>query len=187
MVRLDDRLFTFYSTTYRWWLRPSSEDFYFSLLISESNDNTFDDSIQCFLRNHAATNVLPYKTRMLLQMCSRTRRNDSTDSFGLIILLLTMLFDKLWLRMCSRTRRHSSNNICCRYVLFRFTKLIYNNATLWTMLLRISSRIRRLGSILFLLLVYILYIYILCIYVTPVLIFHVVWAYWSDALLGNSN
>ena len=54
--------------------------FIFSLLISESNDNTFDDSIQCFLRNHAAKNVLPYKTRMLLRMYSRTRRNDSNDA-----------------------------------------------------------------------------------------------------------
>ena len=72
---------------------------------------------------------------MLLQMSFQTRRNASTDSFGLMILLQTMLFDELWLRMSSRIRRHDSNDICCWYVLFRFT----NSNRSITMLLYESS------------------------------------------------
>ena len=38
-----------------------------------------------------------------------------------MILLQTLLFDKLWLRISFRIRRHNSNDIYCRYVLFGFT------------------------------------------------------------------
>ena len=98
MVRLDDRLFAFYSTTYWWHLPPWGLLFQFvNLWIQRQHVLMIRSDV---LWNHAAKDVLP-----------------------------------------------------------------------WT---------RRLGSILFLLLVYIyLYICILCIYITPVIIFHVVWAYYG--------
>ena len=134
-------------------------------------------------RMHAATNVFSDKTQWFLWYLSI---DDSIQT-------QTMIFAEPCCYECLFGQDAMVPMISV-VVMYYFDSQTTNRSItmlLWTMLLRISFRIRRIMQLRmsfrtrrhvskFLLLVYIyLYIYILCIYITPVIIFHVVWAYYG--------